>query len=326
MEKGRLACLGRFILRWIPGFLLMAAVMYLVWLAMTAGLESDEIPPAGAAIGFLVLLSVIYVPLGILGLAIYLVAIWTNGIIFDFSKPLKSTFRMFLFRVTYIVISGSAVVSLVFLTALLSAVALLRDGLLAPSTLVIPMYVAFIGSAIFFADFCLLMAPVARRMVKERLFALGVPYDLLERGRYVAVTNPGQGNLRKQYAGMELGMMWLRGEKFVARCDRTSYVLRRDELVEIDRWAHPGSALSVIGGQLMVLTYRKGGEEIRIRFHPLGLWTVWGAARVSDRLADELRAWKEAGTLVSESGTAAPGDPESPSPIQDVADAERGAL
>jgi len=240
--------------------------------------EQDHVLPAlvGLVLGGLFM--------GAAGVA-YLVTVLTDCFTFAWGKPVFSGFRLRLFFINMFVVAclavGIALATLLFLP-LSSALGLPKTVPVAACIVALVVVMVLVNP----------WAPVVRKLVRKRLRALGVPDEALARGIPVGISDPSAKDLFR-VGGIEsdVGMLWLLKDRIRYCGDRERFEVKRPDLVEIERKTDALSPTILAGALPVILRFRQGETERRVRLEPEGPWTVWGMARAWNRLANRIERW-----------------------------------
>ena len=284
-------------LKWLGGFALLILVMVVcgglgIW--MTGGHRNAPplVAPGVVPAGLYVVLAILGVFGIVAGFALYGLVLLTTAFTFTYTRPVLPGLKVRLWFINVFVPllaqSGAALMMAPFLLAILSR-------FLSPTVA---------GIAAFFGPFVLMQlvfawftpwAPVLRSAVTKRLSAMGILPDALRAGTFVGTSDPSRNSFKKlTLVEDDLGMLWFAPAMLSYRGDSSGWDIPRDDIVGIERRADAGSTSAYFGAVAVILVYRgPDGAERRVRLHGNGAWTMSGAARLQNALAERLKAWRE---------------------------------
>jgi hypothetical protein len=226
------------------------------------------------------------------GTALYWLIMATRLFIFDFSRPVWSSFKRRLFIANIFV----PLMGMIGLSGLVAA-----SGSPFLATVGVTHETAFL--LLFLAPFILLQltstwlaiwTPLVGRLTRSRLLAIGIEPARIDQGTLLGISDPAKKSLRKLgLVEEDVGMLWITPDELVYKGDNDAFCVRRDQLVSIERVADAGSVSAYFGNVHIILAFaRDGAAPRRVRLHPESSWTMTGTARASDHLANALDRWK----------------------------------
>jgi hypothetical protein len=137
--------------------------------------------------------------------------------------------------------------------------------------------------------------PVMKLVIRRRMAGRGISPEQIANGRPVGLSNPDRSSLRK--LGLieeDLGMLWIGDRSLVYWGDEDAIEIPHEALLAVERKADAGSTSAYFGAVHVILRFTDPyGVERRIRIHPEGEWTMTGAARALNQIAERLTAWQE---------------------------------
>jgi hypothetical protein len=221
----------------------------------------------------------------------YALAVFTGCLTFSYNKPVWTGVKVRMYFANIIVIVLLALGAGFFSSAFLAPF-LMMLGLNAGMANLVPvMLMLGIVQVVFL--WVLLWSPLERRIIKERLKALGIAPAQLQNATLVGLSNPVRSSFKKFGAVEEdMGALWVGPEQLIYWGDGEQFGIAREQVVEIGRSADAGST-SVLGGiSHVILHVRLADGNIRqIRLHTEGIWTMGGKRRAMDALAEAINNW-----------------------------------
>jgi len=276
----------------LAGIALLLVVMIgcgLLGIVVSGGPRNQPNAPIG-------IFAIVFVILGVfllfVGAAAYGLVLLTRCFTFRFERPFLPTMKGKMWL-------SNLIVGLLIQSGFAFIVA---PGIYNLVTYALPSQIALIVS--YFGPFMMaqfvfiwftMWAPLETMLIARRLAALGVPPDTFASGQYVGTSDPGKSSFKKlTLVEDDMGMLWIEANSLVYRGDSTSWVIRHDQLLEVERVADAGSVAAYFGGVHVILRLRDdGGVEHRLRIHAEGTWTQTARARKMDYIGDRLEAWRE---------------------------------
>ncbi len=234
------------------------------------------------------------------GIAAYLITVFTTAFTFDFTRPIWSALKVKVYFanlfVPTIIALGVGFILAAFLPHLL-----VRFGLAPGTAQMLPIMLA-LGLLLSATLWVLIWAPVEKRATIKRLAAQGISPAHLQGAVFVGLSNPASG-ITKRFAAIEedIGALWVGQDQLVYYGDEERFSISRDQLVQIERKADNRST-SVLGGIAHIILHvriAEGGER-QIRLHTEGLWTMGQKRRVMDSLAESIIRWHDAAVPIAQ--------------------------
>lgn len=264
-----------------------------LWLAhRLGGTPQAAPPPAGlVAVAHAMVLFVAGVVAIGLGLGAYFVVLHTVCFTSDFHRPVFRGLKGKLYVSNIVVQLLFAIGVGALLSALLSP---LLSSIALPGAVVTigPFLVGVVGVQLLMI-WIQIWAPLERRLIEERLAALGVTPDRMATGLPVGVSDPSKSSLKKlTLVEDDVGLLWLDEDALRYVGDERRLELSTAAVRGIDQKADAGSAAALGGVVNPVLSYEVDGAVRQVRFHPEGHWTLSAAARACDELAAALSGWR----------------------------------
>jgi hypothetical protein len=230
------------------------------------------------------------------GMVSYLIAVFTNCLTFDLSKPawgrVKTKKYVANIFVTVLLGLGMGFVLSAFLTPVLILLGI-NSGL----AIMLPV-MGMVGLLQVIQLWVLMWTPLEKRFITSRLVAQGISDAQLQTGIPVGLSNPASGTL-KRFGAIEedMGELWVGPDQLVYRGDSEQLTITRDQLTRMERKEDTRSTTMLSGMAHVVLHIRQGdGSERLIRLHTEGLWTMGQKRRAMDRLADLIAKWHSGAT------------------------------
>lgn len=248
-----------------------------------------EPTPALGHFIFMIIVGGFFLGMGICG---YLVVIATHGFTFNFQRPVWSSVkkRVYLCNiiVPLMVMLGVGFLLSAWLTPLLN-------------TLNMPGTTAFmvpVMGSVFLLQmtfiWVLIWSPLEKRIIQQRLQALGVTREQMGGGLYIGLSNPAITASRKRFFSIEedVGMLWFTPEQMIYWGDIEQFGIGQNQLIQLERRIDAKSTAALSGTAYVILHIRLAdGKERQIRLHTEGIWTLSGKRRASNELAARISAW-----------------------------------
>jgi len=297
-------------------WMLMVAIMLgicllaFIWLSLMPSEPSpggDESQADNPVIDGIIFTCLGVVTLGI-GVAGYLIAIFTDCFTFNFNKPVWNAVRRKNHFLNILVVAPLSLGPGLMFAAFLAP--LLRDlGLSLGQAVLLPVLVFLVGSQIVLL-WIHIWAPVRVRMIRKRLAAMGITKEQLQGAILVGLSNPAR---RKRPFGViqeDMGAMWLASDRMSFRGDVEQFDLARGQIAGIERQEDKRSGTMLAGIAHVILHVRLADGSIRlIRLHVEGQWTMGEKRRAMDGLAYAIHHWYEGKVAAAQEPEAGRGGP-----------------
>jgi len=237
---------------------------------------------------FFTLVSYLFLGLGVAG---YVLCVFTACLTFDFTRPVWSFVKKKLY-VANIFVPLAASLGVGFGWAPFLSPVLKAAGLEAGMANVLPV----VGVVMLFQVaqmWILIWAPLEKRLIEKRLLARGISASQMRTGVLVGLSNPASGML-KRFGAIEedMGMLWVGPDQLTYWGDGENFSLTRDQVVQIERKADARSTTMLAGIAHVVLHVNGVGDTQRqVRLHTEGLLTMGQKRQAMDRLADAIIRW-----------------------------------
>ena len=221
----------------------------------------------------------------------YLAVIFSGCFTFSYQHPVWPAAKTKQFFVNIIVIVLLALGAGFTLAAFLGPVLTLL-GLDAELANLLPVML-MIGGVQLVQLWVLIWSPLEKRIITQRLAALGITPAQLQSAALVGLSNPASG-LAKRFAAIEedMGALWVGPDRLIYRGDNEQFDITREQLVQMERKADNRST-SVLGGIAHIILHVKlaDGSVRQIRLHTEGHWTMGQKRKAMDALADAIARW-----------------------------------
>jgi hypothetical protein len=221
----------------------------------------------------------------------YLAVIFSGCFTFSYKHPVWQAAKTKQFFVNIIVIVLLALGAGFMLAAFLGPVLTLL-GLDAGLANLLPVML-MIGGVQIVQLWVLIWSPLEKRIITQRLAALGITPAQLQSAALVGLSNPASG-LVKRFAAIEedMGALWVGPDLLIYRGDNEQFDITREQLVQMERRADNRST-TVLGGITHVILHVKlpDGSIRQIRLHTEGHWTMGQKRKAMDALADAIARW-----------------------------------
>jgi hypothetical protein len=258
--------------------------------ALAPSPEETEVPednPVAHAIFFLVF-GAFTLACGVMA---YVIVLLTSAFTFNFNQQIWKGAKTTLFVCNYFVIVGIAV-GLGLLTAAFFGPVFRGIGLPTAQANLLPMFGAIIVFQIV-QLWVLIWAPVEKRLITNRLAAMGITKEQLKNATLVGLSNPSTPR-RRQLGIIEedVGALWVTADRLAYRGDVEEFDLARDHIVQIERQAMKRSNTMLAGIEHVILHVQIGDGSIRqVRLHVEGLWSLGQKRLAMDALAYAITNW-----------------------------------
>jgi hypothetical protein len=280
----------RIILMW----LLMAGVILfwvVFWLWHNHGREpSDESAPP-------VLASVVSLFFGGFflagGVAVYLAAVFSGCFSFSYQRPVwhGAKVRKYFLNIIVTVLLG---LGLGFILAAFARPVLAMTGLDPGVAAMLPV-MGMLGCIQMAQLWVLIWSPMERRLIVNRLAALGIQPAQLQGAFLVGLSDPASG-FTKRFASIEedVGALWVGPEQLNYWGDSEQFSIQREQIVQIERRADNRSTTMLAGITHVILHVRLPDGSVRqIRLHVEGQTTMGQKRGTMDALAAAINRWHE---------------------------------
>jgi hypothetical protein len=228
------------------------------------------------------------------GVGAYALTILTDCFTFDFRRPVWAKYRARIFAVN-VLVPLPLMLGAGLLVSLPLAPVLLRVGVSQPMSILGPILGAYVVLQLVLVWFDA-WQPLAVRLARKRLAALGIAPAVVQRGTPIGISNPERSSATK-FALIEddVGLLWIEPAQIVYQGDADQFVIAPGQLLEVERIVDRAAVSALFGAVHVVVTLAgPDGAQRRIRLHTEGDWTLTAKARALDRLADRLLAWQNA--------------------------------
>jgi hypothetical protein len=279
----------RIALMWL---LMLGVILFWVvfWMWRNHRAPAPEEPPAN------MVHSVISLFVGgfflVVGALSYLAVIFTGCFTFNYKHPVWPAVKTKQFFANIIVTVLLALGTGFTLAAFLAPVLALL-GLDAGLANMLPVMLMIVGVQVL-QLWVLIWSPVERRIITQRLAALGITPAQLKSAALIGLSNPASG-FGKRFAAIEedLGALWVGSEQLVYWGDTEQFGITREQLVQLERRADNRST-TVLGGIAHIILHVKlpDGSLRQIRLHTEGHWTMGQKRQAMDALAEAITRWQ----------------------------------
>jgi hypothetical protein len=282
--------------KWVLIVAMMSTVCILVFTLLSSAPSGPSVGGDGWPSGNPVMHAFVFIFLGVFALAIgvasYLIVIFTDCFTFSFNKPVWNAINRKNFFVNVFVGLPLSLGPGFILTAFLGP-ALADLGLSAEQSDVLPVLVCIVGFQVL-TLWIHIWAPVRVRMIRKRLAAIGITKEQLQGAILVGISNPA---IRKRRFGVvqeDMGALWLAPNRMSFRGDVEQFDLVREQIAGIERQEDKRSATMLAGIAHVILHVRLPDGSVRlIRLHVEGQWTMGEKRRAMDGLAYAIHNWYE---------------------------------
>lgn len=286
----------------VAGFLLIGLVMigsftvtYYVMRFLSGPRESSETTgefSIGAHIAFMFLGGSFFLAAGIL---LYVATLVTQCFTFNFNKPFWNSCKkkLYVIHIGFIILIGIGAAGFVSMVVTPILIVL---GLPWIISFIVPFLVTVVLVQFLFI-WINIWRPLEKSMVKKKMSAYGISQEVIDKGKSIGISNPARSSFKKlTMVEEDVGMFWFTADELRYRGDTVSFRIGRDKLIEIERAVDAGS-MAAYGGNIDVIIRFKmdDGKERRLRLHGGSGWTLGSKARDSDRFAERLISWQQAG-------------------------------
>jgi len=286
-------------------------IFFLLLTRMDSSGGGDGAFPAGDDAIPKFVLAIMGLFLMMLGAICYTVAILTRCFTFDFTQPFFSSYK-----------GKKWLVNVPTEYLLQMGLALMAGALLMP---VLSRYfqMPVLFAAAFFPPFILVQfftfwfqmwRPLFTSMIRARLRAQGLTEGQLATGLNIGIsdaTHTGIKRIFKTPHMQDIGMLWIAPSRLVYRGDSSGFDALAQNVERIERKADGRSTSSLFGAIHVILHFRHlDGTPAAVRLHTVGNWTMTGAVREMNQLAQSLEEWHAAaGGGAGAAGSVAPASP-----------------
>ena len=221
----------------------------------------------------------------------YVFATFTGCFNFSYKKPVwpGTKVRLYLSNIVVTVLLG---LGLGFILSAFIKPTLVATGMDAGLANIMPVMVMVAGIQIF-QLWVLIWAPMERRLIVNRLAALGIQRDQLQNAFLTGLSDPASGFARR-FGSIEedMGALWVGPEQLIYWGDGEQFSIRREQIVQIERRADNRSTTMLAGIAHVILHVALPDGTVRtIRLHVEGLNTMGQKRRVMDTLAAAINHW-----------------------------------
>jgi hypothetical protein len=261
---------------------------FALWL-QRPGVPADDSEMSGPT-GFLLLVSGGF--LLFLGAGAYALVLGTNCFTFNLNEPYFSGFSK-RFWVANVLVGFLMQGGIGFMAAPVIAPLVAR---IIPVYAVLPVaiLIPFCGAIVFFIWFQM-WTPLIIAVSRQRLYCSGFSPEQIASGTYTGISNPVAPSPMKALMEDDFGMLWFTPQLLMYRGDSSSFDLRRDQIVEVQRKATGRAMSAYFGAVHLIIRYIDvDGTEKQVMLHPETPWTLTGLARAFDQLAERIEQWRQA--------------------------------
>jgi len=276
--------------------LIFSIAMFAFWIWWVGHRRSGQGASPEPGLAYSVVLIFFGVFLVAVGIAAYVVTLFTNIFTFNFKAPVWAAFKVKLYFAN-IFVPLAAPLGIGFILSAFIGPLLSNAGISAGFANIIPV----MGTLFIFQIaqmWILIWAPVEKRLIAKRLAVLGIAPHQLANAFLVGLSNPQRSSF-KRFGAIEedVGAMWVGPEQLIYYGDGEQFGLTRSQITQIERKADSGSTSMLAGIAHIVLHVAQADGSIRqIRLHNEGLLTM-GQKRVAmEQLAEAITRWHGATT------------------------------
>lgn len=249
-------------------------------------------PDGGYGLGFAVVLFFIggfFLVAGALG---YVAVIFTECLTFNYQKPVLGGLKVRLYLAN-IIVPLLVMLGIGFMLAAFVMPLLRRWGLSGSVSYMIPLMGSLVVLQLVLV-WVSVWTPVIKRLISKRLRAKGLTDAQLAGGLLLGISDPSKSSMKKFFMiESDLGMLWFDPAQLIYWGDSEDFVIRREDLLEIERKMDAASTSSLSGTVHVILRVAQpDGSERRIRLHNEGLWTLGSRRAAMDALAQQIEAWR----------------------------------
>lgn len=282
----------RIILTWVAMVGWMVAIMtYFFWRNQNATPKVDDSGPVHSVVVNSVFSLFVGVFFLVLGVASYLVTVFTGCFTFDYNRPVWVAAKTRQFIANIIVPVGLGL-GFGFIVSAFFSPFLRSIGLDESMANMAPLFFALMVFQIL-QLWILIWAPAERQFIRKRLATFGITSAHLQGATLIGLSSPDSG-LAKRFAAIEedMGALWITPEALMFRCDVEQFDLTREQILEVERRADKRSTTMLAGIAHIILYVQltEGGVR-QIRLHVEGLWTMGQKKRTMDNLAQNILQW-----------------------------------
>ena len=240
----------------------------------------------------------------VIGVVGYLIALFTQCLTFNFSRPiwrsLKSKVYLANIAVPVALALGFGFVLSAFTSPLLATL-----GLSPGMANMLPVFL-MIGLVQFVQLWVNIWTPMTKRVLTKRLAAQGITPEQIETGFRIGISNPTVSSF-KRFGAIEedIGALWALPDQLYFCGDIERFGITRAQLVTMERKADAGST-SILSGIAHVILHvaLPDGNVRQIRLHTLGQWTLGQKREAMETLARAITEWHSSAGLPPIPGTA----------------------
>lgn len=279
----------RIILMW---GLMVGAILF--WVIFWLWRNHGRAPAAGESESGVVA-SVVSLFIGgfflVCGTGVYLAAVFSGCFSFSYRRPVWQGAKVrgyFINIITTVLVA----LGLGFILAAFVKPMLLMTGLDPGLASMLPVML-MIGLVQMMQLWVLIWSPMERRLIVNRLAALGIQPAQLQNAFLVGLSNPASG-FTKRFASIEedMGALWVGPEQLIYWGDGEQFSIQREQIEQIERRADNRSTTMLAGIQHVILHVRLPDGTVRqIRLHVEGLATMGRKRRTMNALANAINQW-----------------------------------
>src|SRR5215469_11376472 len=255
--------------------------------------RTEAPPPESSAPDFV--RSIFYLFVGafflFIGVAAYLGFIFTNGLTFDFNKPVFQNFKGKKYLANIVaplfVALGLGFALSAFITPVLQAL-----GFNASLSSILPV-LGMVAILQVLQIFVQIWSPLEKRIITKRLAARGIIDAQLQSAILVGLSDPTRSSFSK-FGGIEedMGALWLESDRLIYWGDTEQFSITRDQLLQLEQKADSGSTTMLVGATHPVLHVQlPDGAQRQIRLHVEAVGTMAKKRKALDQLANSIIAW-----------------------------------
>ena len=229
------------------------------------------------------------------GVMVYLAAYLTQCFTFDFTKPFFPAFKIKIYLLK-IIINLAVVLTVGFFGAAVLTPIFAILGLPMHLTIIVSIFGSLIVIQLFLIWFDILH-PISMATITRRLNEMGLTQEELEKGIVAGISDPTKSSFKKMtLVEDDVGMLWLEPDRIRFQGDLLNFEFTREQYIRMDREANAGSITAYVGAVNPIIVYkcreREQEVEHRVRLHAGDCWTLTGAAKELNKLADRIKEWE----------------------------------